>query len=113
MPKTLFDDFIENDLTNRFYGKLEISYGVSFLYFYKTGITQKLLHQFKYNNYPEIGEMIGSPVFEKAGCKTGRGDNSCTAPPKKRRKKRIYSKSILCSRHFRSYTYPNRFYFIS
>lgn len=59
LPKTLFDDFIQNDLTDRFYGKFEISFGVSLLYFYKTGITQNLLHQFKYNNYPEIGEMIG------------------------------------------------------
>ena len=32
---------------------------MAYLYFYKSGITQKLLHQLKYKNNPEIGEMIG------------------------------------------------------
>ena len=59
LPKTNFSDALENELVNRFYGKLKIDFGISYLYFLKSGITQKLLHQFKYNNYPEIGEMIG------------------------------------------------------
>lgn len=46
-------------MTSRFVGKLKIEFAASYLYFHKSGSSQKLLHQFKYNNYPEIGEMIG------------------------------------------------------
>lgn len=60
LPKTNFTDIKENELVKRFYGKLKINFGISYLHFYKSGITQKLLHQFKYNNYPEIGELIGT-----------------------------------------------------
>ena len=60
LPKANFSDAKENELTNMFYGKLNLDFGISYLYFYKSGITQKLLHKFKYKNYPEIGEMIGN-----------------------------------------------------
>lgn len=62
LTKTDFTNFYENELTNRFYGKIEIDFGVSYLYFHKSGITQKLLHRFKYNNFPEIGEILGQWV---------------------------------------------------
>lgn len=59
LPKTNFQNFHENELIDRLFGKVSISFGIAYLYFYKSGITQKLLHQFKYNNYPGIGNMIG------------------------------------------------------
>lgn len=59
LPKTKFMNVKDNELLNRFYGRIKVDYGLSYLYFYKSGITQKLLHQFKYNSYPEIGELIG------------------------------------------------------
>ncbi len=62
LTKTNFTDFHDNELTNRFYGKIEIDFGMSYLYFLKSGIAQKLLHQFKYNNFPEIGEILGQWV---------------------------------------------------
>lgn len=62
LPKTNFIEVMENEVLNRFFGKLEIDFGLSYLHYHKSGITQKLLHQFKYNNYPEIGEMIGNWV---------------------------------------------------
>jgi len=65
LPKIEFSDVQENELVNRFYGKLDVDFGISYLYFYKSGITQKLLHQFKYKNQPEIGELIGSWVGYK------------------------------------------------
>lgn len=60
LPKISFSDVKNNELTNRFYGKLTIDFGVAYLNFQKSGITQKLLHQFKYNNNPEIGILIGN-----------------------------------------------------
>jgi len=60
LPKNNFSNLRENELVNRFYGKLAIDFGVAYLDFHKSGITQKLLHQFKYNNYPEIGRLTGN-----------------------------------------------------
>lgn len=34
-------------------------FAYSFLKFYKSGITQKILHELKYNNQPLIGELMG------------------------------------------------------
>jgi ComF family protein len=59
LPKTNLLDVKENELLNRFHGRIKVDFGLSYLYFYKSGITQKLLHQFKYNSYPEVGELIG------------------------------------------------------
>ena len=59
LPKTNFTNVKENELVKRLYGKLKIDFGLSYLRFYKSGITQKLLHKFKYKNYPEIGKLIG------------------------------------------------------
>lgn len=59
LPKIHFQNLNNNELSNRFVGKINIEFAISYLYFYKSGITQKLLHQLKYNNCPEIGEMIG------------------------------------------------------
>lgn len=62
LPKMNFSNVKDNELVNRFYGKLSIDFGLAYLNFHKSGITQKLLHQFKYNNYPEIGKLIGNWV---------------------------------------------------
>ena len=59
LPKICIQNPSRNELVNRFYGKLDTNFAVSYLYFYKSGITQTLLHQFKYNNFPEIGQLIG------------------------------------------------------
>ena len=59
LPKIKLDDYNDNEVTSRFVGKIKIDFGASYLYFHKSGSSQKLLHQFKYNNNPEIGEMIG------------------------------------------------------
>jgi ComF family protein len=59
LPKTYYECPDSNELVDRFFGKLHILYGFAFLSFHKSGLTQKLLHQFKYHNKPEIGVMIG------------------------------------------------------
>jgi ComF family protein len=60
LPKAVFKSPDNNELKDRFYGKMEIEFAFAYLYFHKSGLTQKLLHQFKYNNKPEIGSMIGN-----------------------------------------------------
>ena len=51
-------------MTSRFVGKIEINFGASYLYFHKSGSSQKLLHQFKYNNNPEIGKLFGHELIK-------------------------------------------------
>lgn len=65
MPKIGDKELYDNELTNRFYGKINLQYCLSYLHFYKSGITQRLLHQLKYNNYPELGEMLGRWMGQK------------------------------------------------
>ena len=59
LPKINLKNYKSNEITTRFVGKMEIDFGASYLHFLKSGISQKMLHQFKYKNYPEIGEIIG------------------------------------------------------
>lgn len=59
IPKTKFETNDKNELVSRFYGKLEIEHGSSFLYFHKSGLTQKVLHTIKYESMPELGELFG------------------------------------------------------
>ncbi|MDX1903036.1 MAG: ComF family protein [Thermonemataceae bacterium] len=49
----------ENLVTQKFYGKIPIEYGLAFLQFAKGGKVQNLLHQIKYNQQPELAEMLG------------------------------------------------------
>jgi len=59
LPKVKFFDLVDNELTDRFLGKFSMKFGISYLYFLKSGITQTLMHKFKYQNKPELGVMIG------------------------------------------------------
>jgi len=59
LPKANFQSFKENELAQKFYGKVDIENAFAFLKFIKKGKTQRLLHQLKYNGYNELGEMVG------------------------------------------------------
>ncbi|MBA6156210.1 ComF family protein [Tenacibaculum sp. S7007] len=57
----LIDDDEHTNVTLKsvFYGKLPVKNVRSFLYYQKHGITQKIIHQLKYKNQPEIGSYLG------------------------------------------------------
>lgn len=59
LPKTNYHYLDENPLMDRFYGKLPLMDVFSYLKFIKGGITQHLLHQFKYEKMPELGVLLG------------------------------------------------------
>ncbi|WP_317195581.1 ComF family protein [Echinicola shivajiensis] len=48
-----------NDLAIKVYGLTHASNVMSFLRFTKKGMSQKLLHQLKYRNRPELGQVLG------------------------------------------------------
>lgn len=93
LPKTNFNNSVKNEFTDRLFGKIDIEFGSSYLYFYKSGIAQKLLHQFKYNNYPEIGQMIGRwfghELLSKKDSRKYRRDYSGATSSQKGKKKGI------------------------
>lgn len=49
----------DNELTVKIQGLTKINRAMAYLRFSKKGKSQKLLHQFKYKNKPEIGEELG------------------------------------------------------
>ena len=53
------NEHIHVTLMSTFYGRIPVEKVRSFLYYQKDGITQKLIHQLKYKNQPEIGVFIG------------------------------------------------------
>lgn len=49
----------DNDLKTKIMGLTQVSRVFSFLRFTKKGMSQKLLHQLKYRNQPELGNLLG------------------------------------------------------
>jgi len=46
-------------VSNRFWGKIPVTDTVTFMKFSKKGKVQKLLHELKYRNKPEVGKYLG------------------------------------------------------
>jgi ComF family protein len=47
------------DIARRFWGKVPVAYTLAYLKFIKHGKVQELLHNLKYHNKPQIGELFG------------------------------------------------------
>lgn len=59
LPYSGFDGSTENILKKKFYGRIPIVYACSLFLFQKKGMAQKLIHQLKYKNNQELGELLG------------------------------------------------------
>lgn len=59
LPRTNFHDMPDNPIEHRFFGKVKVEHASSFLHFEKKTITQRLLHEIKYNGKKELGKMLG------------------------------------------------------
>jgi ComF family protein len=49
-----------DNISNRFWGKIPVADTLTFLKFSKKGKVQKLLHELKYRNKPEVGKYLGN-----------------------------------------------------
>lgn len=58
-------NFISNNLTNTFKGRILLEKGASFLYYNEVGKTKNLIHALKYRANQEIGDFIGNWFGEK------------------------------------------------
>jgi len=59
LPETGFHLHASNPFTTHFKGRIDLRTGAAFLYFSRGGGTQRLLHQIKYNNQPDLISTIG------------------------------------------------------
>lgn len=59
LPRTNFHLENTNPLSELFVGRIKLEQMVAFLHFRKGGMVQKLIHQFKYKNRTEIGNIMG------------------------------------------------------
>lgn len=59
LPRTHYHTDPHNALFTRLEGRVPLQFAVAFFLFRKRGKVQRLLHQLKYNNHPEIGETLG------------------------------------------------------
>lgn len=59
LPKTRTHELEVPQFSEKFQGVIPIQHILIYLHFYKKGVTQKVLHQLKYGNQPQIGELIG------------------------------------------------------
>ena len=59
LPKTNYHLKPDNLLDKKFVYEPKVQKASAFLYFNKGGIAQKIIHEIKYNNQPELGELTG------------------------------------------------------
>ncbi len=65
LPRTHYHTDTENALYRRLAGRFPLQFATAFLLFRKQGKVQRLLHRLKYNNHPEIGEILGEVYGEE------------------------------------------------
>jgi len=96
LPTTNYHLDPQNPVMIKMYGKSPIAFASSYLRFVKSGKTQRLLHQLKYHNKPEIGNILGrwyaNQISETIGT---HGIDMIVPVPlhEKKRKKRGYNQS--------------------
>jgi ComF family protein len=59
LPRTNFYEDIENPIARLFWGRVQLSYGLSVFQFNLHGKLQKLIHELKYQGNTHVGEVLG------------------------------------------------------
>jgi len=60
LPLTNYHLEPENELTKKFYGRIEFQFASSMIYYHKKGIAHELIHNLKYYKHQEIGTFLGN-----------------------------------------------------
>ena len=60
IPLTNHHKIQENEVIQKFYGRIPLEYGSALFYFHKKGIVQEMIHKLKYKGHEEISETIGN-----------------------------------------------------
>jgi ComF family protein len=59
LPETNYHTEVNNPIAQKFYGRVPTKYVMAMYKFRMGNKVQQLIHQLKYGNQPEIGEMVG------------------------------------------------------
>lgn len=59
IPLTHHLTMTENEVFQRFYGRIPLEFGAALFYFHKKGIVQEMMHQLKYKGNQEVGTLVG------------------------------------------------------
>jgi competence protein ComFC len=59
LPRTSFHQYPDNPVTQIFTGRLNLKKATAYLYFEKSGITQRMLHLLKYQKETGVGKLLG------------------------------------------------------
>ena len=59
IPLTNHHLVIDNEVMQKFYGRIPLEFGAALFYFHKKGIVQEMIHLLKYKGHEEISELIG------------------------------------------------------
>lgn len=65
IPLTNHHKIEQNEVVQKFYGRITLEFGASLFYFHKKGIVQEMMHKLKYKGQEEIGETIGNWYAEE------------------------------------------------
>jgi len=59
IPLTNHHKIEQNEVIQKFYGRITLEFGASLFYFHKKGIVQEMMHKLKYKGHQEIGTTVG------------------------------------------------------
>jgi len=59
IPLTNHHKMENNEVVQKFYGRIPLEFGAAMFYFHKKGIVQEMMHHLKYKGHQEISEMVG------------------------------------------------------
>lgn len=96
MPQTEYHTECTNPLQTRLSYRIPIKYAMAIFKFSKSGRVQRLLHELKYKNHPEIGIALGRVYAEKMiGANLGNAFDMIIPVPlhPSRKRKRGYNQS--------------------
>lgn len=65
IPLTNHHKIAENEIFQKFYGRIPLEYGSALFYFHKKGIVQEMMHRLKYKGQEEIGVVVGEWYAEE------------------------------------------------
>lgn len=94
LPLTHFHTYNDKTVLDKFYGLLPVQEATALLYFIKKSLTQKLLHQLKYNGQQNIGSYFGNWLGSELSQLEGYADVDVIVPVplhKKRLRSRGYN----------------------
>lgn len=60
IPLTNQHLIVDNEIMQKFYGRIPLEFGAALLYFHKKGIVQEMIHLLKYKGHEEISELVGN-----------------------------------------------------